>query len=137
MRLFVLLTALILAGQVEAFVPQKHVKIVTAGSLAASLSSTAVDLTEYNSSSITAVWSGGGSPTGDLKLQISDDLLTSTQTCADVTTWTDYTGSTISIVTDGDAAWNLGDPGFRCVRFRWVRTSGTGTINVYFHGKGT
>lgn len=90
---------------------------------------------------IHAVWTGGGSPTGTFKLQVSnDEAADGTQGgkpgTGTVTTWTDYSGSSYAITTDGDYMWMLANMGFKWVRLVYTRVSGTGGLVVRAHAKG-
>ena len=102
------------------------VQVVTAGTMSGSINSTPIDLDQYKSYSCQAVWTGA--PVGNVKLQISDDIVSD---CSSVVNWIDYTSS--SQATGGAAGsylWNVSDANYRCVRVVYARTSGSGSINV-------
>lgn len=117
----------------------KPVQIVTAGSLGATLNSSTIDMNQYFGGSIQAVWTGA-SVDGTFKLQISNDIVRVTPSTGDVGTeivnWTDYTGSSTTAAGAGDFMWNMVYSNFRWVRLVFTRTSGTGTLNAIFSGKG-
>ncbi len=113
-------------------------QMVSAESMGASINSKGVDLQGLDVYSIHAVYSGG-TPVGTLKLQISNDIVgagTSSDPASLVTNWTDYTGSSLSISAAGDYMWKVTSSGERWVRLVYTRSSGSGTLNVTFSGKG-
>lgn len=115
------------------------VQIVTAGSLGASLTSNGIDLNQIVLASIQAVWTGG-TVDGAFTIEVSNDSVkidpTVTNQAANVVNWTTYTGSSVTAAGAGDFAWLISDIGFRWVRLKFTRTSGTGTLNAIFAGKG-
>jgi len=108
-------------------------QIVTSGDMStASINSTPIDVNQLTNASIQAVFTG--SPNGTFKLQFSDSI---TEPCnSSSIVWTDYTGSSQSINAAGNFAWNLLDAGYRCLRLVYTRSSGSGTLNATFSGKG-
>jgi hypothetical protein len=115
------------------------VQIVTSGDMSADVTSKGVFLDQLALYSIQAVWSGS-SPTGTFKLQVSNDYVPVSQTNSDpanaVTSWTDYTASSYAITANGDYMWNVTVAGYCWVRLKYTFTSGTGTLNAKFFGKG-
>jgi|ERR1019366_8811058 hypothetical protein len=109
------------------------VQVVTNGNMStAEIDSTGIDVNQLVNASFQAQFSG--SPVGTMKLQFSDSL---TYLCTDSRIlWTDYTGSSTSISGAGTFAYNLLQAGYRCVRLVYLKTSGSGTLNVTFSGKG-
>lgn len=108
-------------------------QIVTSGDMSTTeVDSIPVDMNQILNASIQAVYTG--SPVGTLKLQFSDSLTLPCNSSSIV--WNDYTGSSQSITVAGRFAYNLLDAGYRCLRLVYVRTSGTGTLNATFSGKG-
>lgn len=105
----------------------KSIDIATSQSMGASFNSTPVDCSAVQLASIQGVWTGGGSPTGTFKVQVSNDQVNDG---ASVTNWSDYPSSSIAITTDGDLIYNISNLGYRWVRLVYTRTSGTGTLNA-------
>lgn len=102
------------------------INLLSSGSMGASVNSSALDLDQVLGFSCEAVWTG--TPTGTIKLQISDDLVSS---CSNVSNWIDYTNS--STATGGGAGtylWNVAQASYRCVRVAYVRSSSTGSLTV-------
>ena len=82
---------------------------------------------------------GGGSPTGTLKLQASvdegHDPGTGLDDVSGLSTWVDIDDASQAITTDGTVMINLTDIGYRWIRAVWTRTSGTGTLAVRVNAK--
>lgn len=116
------------------------VQIITSGDMSQStVTSLGLDMNQMVLASIQAVYTG--SPVGTLKLQISNDIVSAppgggTNLASLVTNWSDYTGSSLSISAAGDFTYNLLDIGYRWLRLVYTKSSGTGTINATFCGKG-
>lgn len=121
------------------------VPIVVNGDMSqATINSIGLDIGQVYVSAIQAIYTG--SPVGTLKLQVSCDNVAPVQwssqsaivtnPAANVIHWTDYTGSSLSITTAGDFAWLINPVGFRWIRLVYTKTSGTGTLNATFNGKG-
>lgn len=88
--------------------------------------------------SISLSWTGTA-PTGDFKLQASNDAFRGES--ADLensgATWIDITGSTQAAGgAAGTHVWNVSDAYYQAVRVVYDRTSGTGSCSVDFFGKG-
>lgn len=117
------------------FLPKQ---IVTAGSMAANVTSEVIDLNQVVVYAIQAVWTGGTAD-GTLKLQLSNQIVSPTPATSNpgslVTQWTDYTGSSTVVAGAGDFMWNCNNPGYRWVRLVFTRGSGTGTLNATISGK--
>lgn len=114
--------------------------LASATAMSASFNSTAFNIERTAVIGIQAVWSGGGSPVGTLKLQVSNaapDETGSTPLNAPTgATWTDVSGSSTSVSADGDYFWNIAELGARWVRLVWTRTSGSGsTLTAVATGK--
>lgn len=89
--------------------------------------------------SIQAVWTGV--PVGTFKLQISNDAgnneQSSNPSTANVTNWSDYTGSSQAISGAGNWAWDVTISAARWVRLVYTATSGTGSgTSVQLNPKG-
>lgn len=116
------------------------VQIVTAGDMAqATVVSNGIDMNQIFGGSISAVFTG--SPVGTLTLEISNDIVATpvaggANLASAVNTWTTYTGSSYAISAAGDFTYVLADTNYRWLRMKYTKTSGTGTINAYFSGKG-
>lgn len=117
------------------FVPTQ---IVTAGNMSsATITSIGIDLNQLDLDSIQAVWTG--SPVGTLKIQVSNDIVAvapGANPAANVTHWSDYTGSSTAVSGAGDITYNMTFVGYRWVQLVYTKTSGSGTLNATFSGKG-
>lgn len=115
------------------------ITIISAGSMAGSLSSNGVDLSDSICGSIQAVWTGS-SPAGTFKVQVSNDpvvaLPGSSNPSSNVVNWTDYSGSSLAITTTGSWVWDLNLMGYRWARLVYTRVSGTGSLTANFMIKG-
>lgn len=112
--------------------------ILTSGDMSqASVTSIGLDLNQCALGAIQAVWTGA--PVGTLILQISCDEVAASITsdpAANVVNWTTYTGSSTAVNGAGDFTWNLLDIGYRWLRMKYTKTSGTGSISATFTAKG-
>lgn len=99
-------------------------KILTAGSMATSLTSSAVDLSRVDGYSIYAKWTGA--PVGTIKLQASLDGIN----------YVDYPSSTSTVNGAGDIIWEVTTAFYDKIQVVYTRTSGTGTLDVQINGKG-
>lgn len=108
-------------------------QILTNGSMSQSLASVAQPLDNLTAISVQAFWSGT-SPVGTFGLQVSD-LLNPTANAAD---WTLLADPAPVAVTgnQGNAQINLGPCGFKWCRAVYGFTGGTGTMQMWFNGKG-
>ncbi len=104
---------------------EKLVKVVDAGSMAASISSDGIDLQGMGKYSFHAVYTG--SPNGTLKIQISNDQVSQPSS---VINWSDYTGSSTTISAAGDTFYKIERDGERWARLVFTRSSGSGSLNV-------
>lgn len=120
------------------------VQIMSNVSMTTSANSIGIDVNQAALASIQASWTGA-TANGTLKLQISDDIVpvdpsNTNPVGADpaglVQNWSDYTGSMTTVSGPGNFLWNMVYVGFRWVRLVYTATSGTGTINATFSGKG-
>jgi hypothetical protein len=105
------------------------IKIITNGSMAATLTSTAVDLIRTQQYSIQAAWTG--SPVGSIQLNVSNDI----GLCANASNWVTYTASIQPVNGAGNFLWNIGFANYNCVEVVYTFTSGSGTLNVIYGGK--
>lgn len=110
-------------------------QIVTAGSLAASVTSTVTNIQYLDNVCIEAIWTG--TPTGTFAVQGSLDH--QQDQYGNVVTggnWVTLTGATASASGSGDVAlFDLTQLSFPWVRLIYTRVSGSGTLNAYIGGK--
>lgn len=101
-------------------------KVIAGGDLSGNLVSEAIDVRLQYGFSVFAAWTG--TPTGVLKLQASPD---------GVTNWTDVPSVTTS-PSGGAGSWftNQQWQFYPYVRFVYTRTSGVGSLDLWFTGKG-
>lgn len=121
------------------FVP---INLLVNGNMSGDLSSIGIDMNQVPMASIQAVYTG--SPVGLLKVQISNDIVqvaasptnpVGSDPAANVVNWTDYTGSNEPVNGADNFVWNLLMVPYRWVRIKYIRTSGTGLLNITFSGK--
>jgi hypothetical protein len=116
------------------------VQIISSGDMSqATVTSNGIDMNQIFGGSISAVFTG--SPVGTLTLEISNDIVAvspagGSNLASAVVNWSTYTGSSYSISAAGDYTYILPDTPYRWLRLKYTKTSGTGTINAYFSGKG-
>jgi hypothetical protein len=70
-----------------------------------------------------------GAPNGEIKLEASIDN-TSTPT-----NWVQVSGSAVTITGADEVLWNMTNASYKWIRVKYVRTSGTGTLNVNYNVK--
>jgi len=101
-------------------------KVIAAGSMAGNLTSDAIDIRLQYGFAVFAAWTG--TPTGVLKMQASPDGISG---------WLDITGVTAS-PSGGAGSYFLNKEWqfYPYVRFVYTRTSGTGSLDVWYTGKG-
>lgn len=131
MKLFYLLFLLI-GFSAHAKVAVEH-KIFNAASMGATVNSSGIQVAGVDLGSIQLVWSGGGSPVGTFTIEVSNDMVnlaSGADQAANVVNWSTYTGSAAAITTDGDLIYNIANLGYRWLRVKYTRTSGTGTLNA-------
>ncbi len=92
---------------------------ISAQTMGADITSTAVDVKESRSYAVQAVWSAGTSPVGVLYLQGSLDNVT----------YTDITSSAVSGNT-GSILINVELPAYQYIKVFYDRTSGTATMTA-------
>lgn len=114
-------------------------QIISAGDMSqATVVSNGIDMNQIALASIQAVYTGA--PVGTLTLEISNDIVAIDPTVANqgaaVTNWSTYTGSSLAISAAGNFTYNLSDIGYRWIRVKYTKTSGTGTINATLSAKG-
>ncbi len=80
--------------------------------------------------SVQAVYTGA--PNGTLSLQASDDYDPKTG----IGTWTTIADSSNTITGDGSSMWNVTSSNYRFVKFLYSASGGSGTLNVYYYGRG-
>lgn len=130
---------LLIASSIETYASKyTTLPVVSAQSMGASFNSIGVDVNQLNLMAIQAVWTGA-TAAGSVKVQVSNDnvrLGTGSNPAANVVNWTDYTGSSSTVAGPGDVLYNMTFSGYRWARIVFTRTSGTGTMNATFSGKG-
>lgn len=103
-------------------------RVVNTGSLAATFSSSAVEIGIHPWVCGQVVWSAGATPVGNMDLQESNDG----------TNWANIAGATAAI--SGASGSSMLNPTSvvsrsRYVRFTYTRTSGSGTVDCYLSAK--
>lgn len=114
------------------------VKLLTNGNMAGSLNSFGEDVNQIFMFSIQAVFTGA--PNGTLKIQVSNDDvpvgINGQDPAVNVVNWVDYTGSSQTILAAGNFMYIVAEGGYRWVRLVYTASSGSGTLNVVYNGKG-
>ena len=99
-------------------------KIVTGASLAVNYTTPPLNVDQMTLGTIQAKWSG--SPVGSIQVLVSNDNIT----------YSTYTGSSTSVSGPGDFVWLFDVIQFPWFSVQYTWTSGTGSLNVTFYGKG-
>ena len=114
------------------------VRLLTNGDMSGNLTSSGVNLNQVFMFSIQAVFTGA--PVGSLKLQISNDDVpvgaAGQDPAVNVANWVDYTGSASAVASAGNFMWIVSEGGYQWVRVVYTFTSGTGSLNIVYNGKG-
>ncbi len=116
------------------------VQIITNGDMSqANIISIGINLSQLCLYSIQAVFTGA--PSGTFKVQLSCDRVPvnaapGADPASNVVNWTDYTGSSQVVSAAGNFAWIISDAGYLWARLVYTKTSGTGSLNANFIGKG-
>lgn len=98
---------------------------ISGGDMSGNITGPAQDLSYIIGYAVHAIWTG--TPTGTVVLQVSNDGVT----WENITTTSTATGGIADSV-----LFNITDAMYKKVRLTYTRTSGTGTLNVTFMGKG-
>jgi hypothetical protein len=109
----------------------KAQQMIVSAPMTSSISSNVVDLQNMEHVAIQAIYTG--SPNGVLKLQTSCDLVSDGSS---VVNWTDLNGDSVTITTAGSTIFRHSGLGDRWIKAVYTFSSGTGTLNVNFSGKG-
>jgi hypothetical protein len=112
-------------------------QLISAGNMIANINSPGIDLQDIKGISLQAIYTG--SPNGTLKVQVSNDIVdvgSSNDQASSVINWTDYPSSSVAISAAGSSIWNYDGFNYRWIRLVFTFSSGTGTLNVSFSGKG-
>ena len=89
-----------------------------------------MDCSQLQSGSFSFVWSGGSSPLGEVKIQVSNEA--SNTDAQDL-----VLSASLSVAANsGTHIANIDELPNRYIRLRYVGTSGTAIANVWFFGKG-
>ena len=108
---------------------KEPIKVFNGVSLAADAVSPAINSADRQHATMTVVVRGGGSPVGVLSIQGTCD---ENPTASSV--WKDI-GSTVAVNADGDYRVPVSSFGDYCIRAKYLRTSGTGSITGYLYAK--
>lgn len=116
----------------------KNVLVNGAMASTTTLTSDAVDMCGLNTGAFQMVWTG--TPTGSSAWTVEVSNNYDPKTGASAASWTTLTLS-VSPTDPAGSASNTGidlgtDFPWRAVRLKYTNASGTGTLQVYFHGKG-
>lgn len=131
-----------------------RVQIINSGNMSASsINSIGLTLQQLFGGSIQAVVTSGSTARGYLKVQVSDDIVplkpeaavantpisqpVGSDPAGNVTNWTDYANSRISVSGNGSHVININsNVSFQWIRLVYIKISGSGTLNANFIGKG-
>lgn len=100
--------------------------VFTAQDISTTSTSAAFRVNYGLSFSIQAVFSGGGSPVGVLKVQLSND----SPTTGNPVNWSDLAGATVSVSADGVVHIPKTEICYQFLRFIYTTTSGTGVCTA-------
>ena len=102
-----------------------------ATSMNASFNGTPIAVLDRNGYSVIGAWTESlAALVGTVKLQASNDFDPTVQPNV-AGTWTDITGSAVSVSGSGSYGWNVSDVHYAWVRVVWTSTSGQGTMNTF------
>lgn len=109
--------------------------VVTAGSMAASITSLVTNIQYMDDVVYQIQWTG--TPVGTFTVQVSEDYQQSGGTVLNAGTWTTLTlSSAITAAGSADQAiLDLNQLPYSWIRLVYTRTSGTGTLNAYISAK--
>lgn len=115
-----------------------HYGLASAVSMGATVNSSVADLRDIDNASVQFIWYSGSTPVGAVNIQGSNQVVSS---ATSVASWTDlstsiYAGSAAVSGNTGSVLFNLANTGYRWIRAVYTRTSGSGTIDINFNGKG-
>ncbi len=105
------------------------VHLIAAGDMSADVSAIQ-QLNQIYAYSVEAVYAG--SPNGALSLQASNDYDPDTGSG----TWTTIADSSNTITGAGSTMWNVTSSNYAYLKVVFTFSSGTGTLNAYFYGRG-
>lgn len=91
--------------------------------------SSAIDCSYHLSSSVHVVATGAGSPTGAVKVQVSNDK-------SNPTNWVDLATVTVSTTTAGNYLIPKFELAYQWIRVVYTKTSGTGNITAIYKSCG-
>lgn len=103
----------------------KNYVLADAISLASTVATDAVPITQYFGLSLQLVWTG--TPAGDFTVEYSND---------DVTYVADSSSSSAAGGAAGTALYNVFEQYSKYARVKFTRSGGTGTLTVVVNGKG-
>jgi len=89
-------------------------------SLASTQTGPSIEVKGSDLYSIEAVVTAASSLNGTLKIQVS----------VSGNNWSDLTGSTLTLTTDGTSIYSISEVAYNYVRLVWTRTGGSGTLNA-------
>lgn len=89
-----------------------------------------IDCSQLQAGSFSFVWSGGSSPVGEVRVQVSNEPTNSDAQDLTLSATLSVSGSS------GSHVANIDDIPNRYIRLRYVGTSGTASANAWFFGKG-
>ena len=93
----------------------------------ATITSLGIDI--KNRHGISVILKLTGSPVGTLSVEASnDDTLDASKISAD--SWVGISGMSQAVTAADSFMWNFALSHFRWIRFKWTKTSGTGTISL-------
>jgi len=109
--------------------PVYQKKIVTNGDMSADVTSQVLNIADLSLGSIQAIFTGA--PTGDLFLQISNDIIAAgSDPNTAVVNWSEYTGSRQTLAAAGAFVFNLANMGYKWCRMVYDPSGGTGILNA-------
>lgn len=111
----------------NAFALDLNSSLVTNESMGADVTSSNLALDSFSNFAIYAKYTG--TPNGEIKLEASLDNTSSP------TNWVQVGGSAVTIIGADDVIWNMSNASYKWIRVKYVRTSGTGTLNVNYNVK--
>lgn len=99
--------------------------LVDGGDMSGNVTGTIADCRNMEFITFQCIYSGTSSPVGTITVEAT----------LDGTNWTELALSTINVTADGTDLVDLYNINYQGIRIKYNRSSGTGTINIWYKGR--